>query len=527
MQRWSDIKEPLLVFVVSCVFFLTNLAANFSGPHDSIGYLNSIISGYPLFHQHHLFYHVTSHYWLQLLQPLLPGVKDFYIVEAFTALWGSGSMTMVYLLLKRRFLLSPALSVTGTSLAAFSYGVWFYSVNVEVYAIPLFFILWSLYVLTRKPFTHGDLLIAIFLHCAAILFHQVNILFSVVILYAIWKHRSTIAPVRALTIYALTGIVLVGGLYFLIGWVYEGNNNFAAWSQWIRGYSTEGIYWQPLSLKTPLHVGVGYSHALVGGHYVFQLPALKHYIDTSLPFHALYDEMFLSKDISPALAVFLSVLTFILFAVIAVLVIRFLLKFRTLRNLYPDLLSPLLVCWTVYSLFFCFWMPEILEFWILQTILLWVVLIGTLPVVGLPFRLPLIATTAILSCILFTVNYFGSIRLMKDINNDFYYFKVESLRNVVNPKDIIVVQDAWILKDFLEYYTEAREVMPARDKHSMRFNTDSAITATLQKNGRVYMYPEMNNVFRDPDTRYIDSLLQIFQPRSRLYRKEPLIWVIE
>lgn len=353
------------------------------------------------------------------------------------------------------------LSVIGTSLAAFSYGMWFYSVNVEVYAIPLFFILWSLYVLTRKPFTRHDLLLAIFLHVAAILFHQVNILFSVVILFIIWRHRAAIPPAKAITIYALSGIVIVGGLYFLIGWVYEGNNNFDAWSQWVRGYSTEESYWQPISLKTPLHVGVGYSHALVGGHYIFQLPPLKHYIDTSLPFHALYDEMFLSKNISPALAGALTVLTIIIFTVLVTMLIRFLMKFRTLRNLYPEVLPPLLICWGVYTVFFCFWMPEILEFWILQTVLLWVVLIGTLPVIGLPFRLPVNATTALLSIFLFIVNFFGSIRLMKDIKNDLYFEKVYTLRNIVSPKDIIIVQDAWILQDFLEYYTDAREVLPA------------------------------------------------------------------
>lgn len=61
----------------------------------------------------------------------------------------------------------------------------------------------------------------------------------------------------------------------------------------------------------------------------------------------------------------------------------------------------------------------------------------------------------------------------------------------------------------------------------MRSITDSAITATLQKNGRIYVYPEMNSVFHAPDTSYLDSLLQTFQSRSRLFRKEPLILVIE
>ena len=125
------------------------------------------------------------------------------------------------------------------------------------------------------------------------------------------------------------------------------------------------------------------------------------------------------------------------------------------------------------------------------------------------------------------VNYFGSIRQMKDINNDLYFYKVQPLRNIVNPKDIIVVQDPWILQDFLEYFTEARAVLPVPDKPFLVAATDSAVSATLQKKGRIYIYPERNSEFHSPDTKYVDSLLQTFQLRKRLIRREPLIWVIE
>ncbi|HUR11556.1 MAG TPA: hypothetical protein VM012_09315 [Flavitalea sp.] len=528
MKKVGLFREAMIVFICFYLFFLGNLAANFSGPHDSIAYLNSIISGNPLFHQHHLLYHFFSHYWLKGMQALLPGVANFHLVEAFTALWGSGSLAIIYCFFRKRFNLTTAISIVGTTIIAFSYGMWFYSVNIEVYAMPLFFILWSLYILGKTDFTQQDLLKAAFLHCMAILFHQINILFAIVIFYKIWQQRHVIKAKTAIFQYVLMGAVLVGGMYFLVGWVYEGNNSMQSWTQWIRGYTTEEKYWQPLSITTPFHVAVGYSHAFVGGHYMFQLPLVENYINNSLPYHALHDEIYLSRNISASTAEILTAFTFVLVLLMVIMIIRFIKKFRTILAMYPQVLPPILICGAVYSLFFCFWMPEILEFWILQSVLLWLALIGTIMVVKLPYNLSILPAVTLMSVLLFVVNYFGSIRWMKHIENDLYYHKVKPLKGIAGPKDIIVVQDAWILKDFLEYYTHTEDIRPVPWTDSLRLATDSAIHATLDKKGRVFIYPQMNSMYRAPDTRYVDSLMKTYTSRSKVFhREDPLIWLIE
>ncbi len=73
MNRRPGIPEQLVVFTGSFIFFLCTLAANFSGPHDSIGYLNGMVTGKHLFHPHHLIYHFVTHYWLVFVQPIFPG----------------------------------------------------------------------------------------------------------------------------------------------------------------------------------------------------------------------------------------------------------------------------------------------------------------------------------------------------------------------------------------------------------------------------------------------------------------------
>lgn len=528
MSRFQNIKEPLSVFVVFYLFFLGNLAANFSGPHDSITYLNSIVTGDPLFHQHHLLYHITGHYWLRLMQNILPGIADFYLVEAFTALWGSATLAIVYLIFKERFRLSPLLSFLSTTVIAFSYGVWFYSVNIEVYAMPLLFIVWCLYLLTKPVFDRKDFIRVVLLHCLAILFHQINILFTVVILWKAWQMRASLKLKNAVLIYAVLGIVIIGGMYFLVGWVIEGNNNFADWSHWIQGYSKEKKYWQPLSITTPFHVAVGLSHAFIGGHYMFQLPFVETYINNSLAHHALHDEIFLSRNISANTAEILTAFTLILGLMMVLMIIRFIRKYRTANISFPSVIRPLLICLLVYSLFFTFWMPEILEFWILQSVLIWLTLLGTINVVKLPFAFKPMPAIVALSILLFCINYFGSIRWMKNIEYDLYYQKVKPLIGKTSQKDIILVQDAWILIDFLKYYTSSKSILGVPGTDSLRIVTDNAIRQTLSGEGKIYVYPQTNSTFRAPDTRYIDSLMQSFAERKKLLQEgDPVIWVIE
>src|SRR5215831_19153672 len=239
MNRYPRVPERLLVYTGFFIFFLLTLASNFSGPHDSIGYLNGIVKGSPLFHQHHLLYHFTAHYWLMFTERLLPGVKVYFLVELFTAVWGSGSMVIIYSFFRDRFNLTPLLSIAGTTVIAFSYGIWFYSVNIEVYAPPMFFLLLALYILTKEDFNRSDVWKVIILHCLAILFHQVNILFTLVILYKFWKLRKKISLPLSVLRYAFTGILLVGGAYFIVGWIVEDQDTMAKWVRWLEGYTRE------------------------------------------------------------------------------------------------------------------------------------------------------------------------------------------------------------------------------------------------------------------------------------------------
>ena len=118
----NGMRGAVMVWLMSYVFFLLTLANNFSASHDSINYLNGIVKGEHLFHPHHLLYHYYAHLWLLLFSKIFTGVPQHYIIESFTAVWGSGILAVCYLFFRVRFNLTHAVSPLAITLIAFSYG---------------------------------------------------------------------------------------------------------------------------------------------------------------------------------------------------------------------------------------------------------------------------------------------------------------------------------------------------------------------------------------------------------------------
>jgi hypothetical protein len=172
-------------------------------------------------------------------------------------------------------------------------------------------------------------------------------------------------------------------------------------------------------------------------------------------------------------------------------------------------------------------MPEILEFWILQTVLLWLLFLGTLQLVALPFRIKPVYVSVVLAFLLFCINYFGSIRWMQDKENDWYYVKTKTIQNVVNHHDLVILQNGWIIKDFLHYFTNLNvQVVPLNDSSELKI--DTAFNNTLTRQGRIFILPEYKNDIRNLDTHYLDSLRKQYAGRLNLFReKDPEMWVIE
>lgn len=141
----------------------------------------------------------------------------------------------------------------------------------------------------------------------------------------------------------------------------------------------------------------------------------------------------------------------------------------------------------LYSIFFCFWMPEILEFWILQMVLVWMLLIGMAPMMRFPFSFPLRNGLIVLVICLFCVNYFGSIRWLQDIRNDWYYQEAMKIGAEASGGDLVVVDNEWILKDFVRYYTAATVLATDEPSYSPQVRQQME-ARTLASRHRVFIY---------------------------------------
>src|SRR5206468_3629262 len=189
MNYRSGKYTSLIVFAVFYAFFLCTLASNFSAPHDAIDYLNEFEGDKDLFNPHHVLYHITTYWILNVLKSIFTGIPHYYLVEAIDGFWGTLTLVVVFKFLRNRFGYDNITSFIGTCLPAFSFGMWFYSTNIEVYMPPLFFLTLSLYYLSKPVVTKKDFYAVIVFHVLAILFHQANILFTPIIVWRIWRER--------------------------------------------------------------------------------------------------------------------------------------------------------------------------------------------------------------------------------------------------------------------------------------------------------------------------------------------------
>lgn len=487
----SNLRGAVVVWLISYIFFLFTLANNFSASHDSIHYLLGIVNGEHLFHQHHLLYHFYANTWLALFSNIFPSIADHYIIESFTAVWGSANLAICFLFFRNRFNLTTISSVIGVALIAFSYGTWFYSVNIEVYAPPVFFILCCLYIISRNESASSDVWKLAIVHSMAILFHQVNILFSLVVLYWMWVNRKKLGLIKAFLQYALIGTLLTGSVYIFCGIFYEQKTSVAEFTQWIMGYTSGHSFWQPLSAKTPVNAIAGFSRAFIGGHFIFQHPYIQDALVSSFRSHGLRDEIFLSQNMSRWSIYFLIGLSGVVGLSLLIMAARFAIGFRKMR-LHFHVIKPLLACIGVYSVFFLFWMPEILEFWILQMILVWLLLVGMLPAYRFPFVLQPRIALLIVCISLFIVNYFGSIRWLQNKESDWYYVEVQKLDPTLDANDVVVVENEWILKDYVRWFSRAKVI--ATDEPD--FSVEAAkkmVDDAVKGDHKVYLYNNSSN----------------------------------
>jgi hypothetical protein len=386
---------------------------------------------------------------------------------------GAACAMFCYALLRDRARAGRTLALAGTLGAAVSFGLWFYSVSVEVYVLPLATLLAATYVLLAPRLTTRHMLVVGLLNGLAVLGHQVHVMFTVVVVVVLAGQAGRVGRATVLRWFALwaaTASAVVVAAYGLVLWFVVKPQSMAEANSWFTRYAGGDEFWVTPGPSTVPRAAFGVSRAIVGGHFLFRFDWLRDRLASAIPGKSLSDEAFLVRGLWPGLAALLIVMGVaggvLLVAVLAHGVRR--------RREVPPAARRLLVAlgaWLVtYTLFFLVWEPTNVEFWIPQVTCLW------LAAAALCARAPAPAAAAAAAAerasaqarpdrwagvlvgaavLVGVTNLAGSILPAVDTANDVYAYRFRALGTVVGTGDAVVVDRPYLTIGYNRRHTGA------------------------------------------------------------------------
>ncbi|NJN68750.1 MAG: DUF2723 domain-containing protein, partial [Chloroflexaceae bacterium] len=357
----------LLVFLVCLGGYLTTLTQVHT--FDALSYVLDVDQKpWPeLLHPHHLAYGPLGFGVRALLERL--GWRGSVLVplQVVNALAGSLGVAL-FSALVHQVTRRADLALCGALLLGGSYAYWYYAVEVEVYTIAALFLVGCLWLMVPGIAANHDRPPSLTIWAAlgvvqgiAVLFHQTNVLLGGVVVLAILGEprraadRNRTAWFRGsrglnLAAYALPFGVVVGGSYLLAGLRAGVTGSWADFLSWTTVYAHTGWWGEAMTRQTWADLGKGVSETLAqpGG------------------------------------------------AVIGMLLAAVLLwSFRRLVAAHGQLALVLGAWLLCYGVFFTWWEPENIEFWIASLPPFVLLLVLALQVSGPPWHRGVWATLVV------------------------------------------------------------------------------------------------------------------------------------
>lgn len=314
--------------VWGCVYFMTLTSVH---TFDALSYIFDV-SRKPWqesFHPHHLAYGPVGVFatWLA------DGGDAAIVMQRINASAGAAGVALLVMIVGRRWQRLDLSLIAAIALGG-SYAFWYYAVEVEVYTLATFFLLWMIWLIDTPTPPH--FLRACALGCAwcgAILFHQTNVLMLVPLLVVagtdIWRQPTLW---RYWVIVTCVAGILVGAAYAFVTLGVSGFRDVARIHAWLFHYAETG-WWGGRGTLADLAQGISETLTIIHGGWL--------------------------------------------------LVVGGVLVAPQLRSMQWQRWQGWLIAWGLcYGAFFFWWEPDNIEFWIAVTpvwILLWMTVWATLP----------------------------------------------------------------------------------------------------------------------------------------------------
>jgi hypothetical protein len=297
---------------------------------DALSYVTSVEHKpwTELFHPHHLAYGPLGALALALGQALGYAGGAALPMQLANALAGALGVAL-FCRLARRVTGRADLALVAALVLGGAYAYWYYAVEIEVYTVATLFLIVCLSLLidrAGRPSFDRMLLLGL-AQGGAILFHQTNVLFCApVLVYEVLDYFDGKANIRSLksrprswAAYFLALALTVGLPYLFVGIVVSGFRSWGDFERWLTEYARTGWWGGPITAQKWADLGKGLADTLAqpGGALLWLL-----------------------------------------------LVGLFVLRLRYLRYGARPLIGGLFAWLLVYGVFFLWWEPDNVEFWI-------------------------------------------------------------------------------------------------------------------------------------------------------------------
>jgi len=430
-RRWKWIITGTCAF-----WFFATRSLVISSSHDGITLLGDIATGQNLFHQHHLLFSALSwliHHTLTLALTITPLTSVLLLNSVFGGLLMASVAQWLhtYTSLKKWHLI-PALVLIGSS-----YGIWFHTHTVEVYIIPLYILFLIITQLCRASFTHSQAIWIGVLHGLAIGFHITNALMSIPIALALALHPNLSRSFKLKWIIKSTLITytLVGVMYAMASRYYHQIHSINDALFWITEITHGQRYWNSLTdIKTMIKLAFSLGRTFIGGHFMFQ-ESIAPWVTPFFQRNWLQDDLFLVRNLSLGGAVALITATAVWLSAFIYTGIRAYRSTPTPKWPYP--IKILALSMVPYALFFVHWDTENVEFWLLQSLIIQLLVIYYLSKIT-QNSWKIIAVLGISLCL---INTMGSVRFQRDPNNDLYVIQADIILNTSKDGDTVIYEN--------------------------------------------------------------------------------------
>lgn len=201
------------------------------------------------------------------------------------------------------------------------------------------------------------------------------------------------------------------------------------------------------------------------------------------------------------------------------------------------MILPTLTAFSAYAIFHFFFEPRNVEFWIIQSVCCWILfaILWTAPVGSDEKRMNSLSVQgvlALLACLLFVVNFSGSIGLMHNRDNDYHYAKISPLIGLAGEDDLVITGRHWQMGGYVVRYLGSDTInldaaySLAESNEEFLAEIVEEINRKISEGGTVYISGEAVDL--EPDLRrllgdgvpVIEELWELYEPGWELIENE-------